>query len=339
MSTRTKSNFVVYCRENGKIDHVLSDELLLFPPKVKDKEFWSIFKGKNHDLSKAFFEQVCASNIALGHDISFEKGGEKINMYMAGCRVPTGVLVAGSESYNETTIRLFEEMVKMYEEQVHSLRQSLKVQTLQEVENSDGNDHFDFARMNTEISNLQRELMKKNMEIEKIKEQLQEQSIRDSLTGLYNRRYLKEFLNKELKRASRREKPLCIVLFDIDNFKDINDTYGHFLGDTVIKEISRTLTNWIRGGDIAVRFGGDEILLIMVDAPKSRVVERINQIRELVSEMVIKITDHQIKGITVSAGIAEFPTHAKTDELLLKAADFALYQAKAEGRNRVIAAD
>jgi diguanylate cyclase (GGDEF)-like protein/PAS domain S-box-containing protein len=171
----------------------------------------------------------------------------------------------------------------------------------------------------------------------KLYETLQNQSIRDPLTGLFNRRYLEESLTRELYRAQRSHQPLSIIVIDVDHFKRFNDTFGHDAGDAVLRELGNFLQSNVRGSDVACRFGGEEMVLILPGASLVDARQRAEQLRQGVKQ--IKIKHHQALGaITISLGVACYPEHADAKEPLIKAADAALYRAKAEGRDRVTVA-
>lgn len=164
----------------------------------------------------------------------------------------------------------------------------------------------------------------------KIKEQL----IRDPLTGLYNRRYLDETLPREMARAERELTPLSLVMLDLDHFKKINDTYGHAMGDAVLKNISTCLIKSIRQNDFVCRYGGEEFIIVIPGMPIEHALERMEKCRKEIQEMITTYNNNKIS-TTVSGGIAMFNTHGNTQDELLKAADDALYQSKINGRNQI----
>jgi diguanylate cyclase (GGDEF)-like protein len=167
---------------------------------------------------------------------------------------------------------------------------------------------------------------------------LREQSIHDPLTGLYNRRYLDEVAGRELVNATRRGGALGFIMFDIDHFKDFNDTYGHDAGDILLRELSQFITGRLRGGDLAFRIGGEEFLLVLPGADTTATLARAEALRqEVVAGLRVKYREESLT-VTFSAGVASFPIHGERLSTLLKAADTALYRAKEGGRNRVEAA-
>jgi diguanylate cyclase (GGDEF)-like protein len=169
----------------------------------------------------------------------------------------------------------------------------------------------------------------------KLRERLRTQSIRDALTSLFNRRYMEESLAREIPRARRRNMPVGIIMLDIDHFKVFNDTYGHEAGDMVLREIGALLQNQIRSEDIACRYGGEEFILILPEAPLEVTVRHADRIREAIKSMRVEYRRQPLGVISVSAGVAEFPKHSTSVEGILKKADEALYLAKHNGRDRV----
>jgi diguanylate cyclase (GGDEF)-like protein len=168
----------------------------------------------------------------------------------------------------------------------------------------------------------------------RLRETLKMQSIRDPLTGLYNRRYMKEALEREARRVERHNKTLGIIMIDVDHFKAFNDNYGHEAGDAVLKELGTFLKQRTRGEDIACRYGGEEFILILIDANLESTRQKAEEIRKDVKSLQIKHRS-QILNISASLGVAIYPMHGVTTEETLKSADMALYKAKANGRDQV----
>ncbi len=172
----------------------------------------------------------------------------------------------------------------------------------------------------------------------KLHETLQQQSIRDPLTGLFNRRYLEESLERELNRAERKQQSLGVIMLDVDHFKRFNDTFGHEAGDAVLRELGIFLQKHIRVSDIACRYGGEELTLILPEASLEDTMERAEKLRQGVKYLNVHYRRQPLGGITLSLGIAMFPQHGLTSESVIRAADVALYRAKAAGRDRVVTA-
>jgi diguanylate cyclase (GGDEF)-like protein/PAS domain S-box-containing protein len=167
---------------------------------------------------------------------------------------------------------------------------------------------------------------------------LREQSVRDPLTNLYNRRYMEETLERELLRCSRKQLPLSILMLDIDYFKRFNDTYGHLAGDEILCEVGMLLLEHVRREDVPCRYGGDEFVVVLPDAPPDVARTRAELVRDYVQYIHIQNNELELVSVTISLGVANFPTNGRTRTEILRAADEALYRAKQEGRNRVVVA-
>jgi len=169
----------------------------------------------------------------------------------------------------------------------------------------------------------------------RLRERLQRLSVRDGLTGLFNRRYMEETLQREFAAADRTGKPVGLIILDVDFFKKFNDTYGHEAGDLVLKELAAKLSSSVRKSDVVCRFGGEEFVIILPGPPEERALQRAEVIRAAVeNDMHIRYHEHVFQ-VTISLGVAVYPRHGKTPEEVLKAADSALYRAKEQGRNQV----
>lgn len=174
--------------------------------------------------------------------------------------------------------------------------------------------------------------------MQSLNSQLEKISRIDGLTGLYNRRFWEEQFVMEYKRDKRSESPSALIMLDIDNFKKVNDTYGHPAGDEVIKTLAGIIKKATRETDIAGRYGGEEFAVILPDTPVANVEFVAERIRRLVEKCVVVYDEINIS-FTVSIGIAGFKQTYKDSTQWLDMADKSLYQAKAAGKNRVILAE
>lgn len=170
----------------------------------------------------------------------------------------------------------------------------------------------------------------------RLRETLRMQSLTDSLTGLYNRRFLDDTLQRETARAQRTKLPFTVLMIDLDHFKRFNDSFGHEVGNIALRAVGRLLREHFRASDYSCRYGGEEFSVIMPEAPLAPALQRAEALREAVAKLELSQSGRALGAITVSIGLATMPEHATTPPVLLQAADAALYQAKASGRNRVV---
>jgi diguanylate cyclase (GGDEF)-like protein len=176
------------------------------------------------------------------------------------------------------------------------------------------------------------------IEIGTLQSKLRSQAIRDPLTNLFNRRYLDETLDRELARSAREGYPVCVIMMDIDHFKQVNDTYGHEAGDHILKVIANTLSTQNRRGDFACRYGGEEFVIVMPNISVHTACQRAEQLRTSLSSLNVQYGRFNLT-TTLSIGIACYPSNGENRESILRAADRALYSAKKTGRNKVITYD
>jgi diguanylate cyclase (GGDEF)-like protein len=168
---------------------------------------------------------------------------------------------------------------------------------------------------------------------------LHEQAVRDPLTGLYNRRHMQASLERALRRVAGADKPIGIMMLDIDDLKAINDAHGHDAGDVVLRELGRFLKEHTREGDTASRLGGEEFLVILPGATLEQTMVRAEKHRQQFAAVRILYAGGSIQTPTLSIGVAAYPKHGSTAEALLLAADRAVHAARVAGRDRVVAAE
>lgn len=179
-------------------------------------------------------------------------------------------------------------------------------------------------------------VIQRTAELRSANERLSTQAISDPLTGLYNRRYLADFIERELSRTRRGGNKIVFAMIDIDHFKRVNDTFGHEAGDEVLRTLSAFLRTQIRHEDLAFRYGGEEFLLVLPCATLDGIAGRIEQIREGINAVAIEHLGKALPAITLSIGVAVFPDHGDSADSVIRCADAALYLAKEGGRDRAV---
>lgn len=172
-----------------------------------------------------------------------------------------------------------------------------------------------------------------------LRQKLESQSIRDGLTGLFNRSFMEVALERELNRAARQTRQVAVMMLDIDHFKQFNDTFGHEAGDVVLREVADAMRLGVRGEDIVCRYGGEEFLIILPEISTTAAVDRAQLLRRIIGDLALRYRGQLLRQITISVGLAMYPDHSDVPEELLRSADHALYAAKHKGRNCVVAAD
>jgi diguanylate cyclase (GGDEF)-like protein len=189
----------------------------------------------------------------------------------------------------------------------------------------------ELAQLTLMFNDMVRRLREGRQELERL-------SVTDPLTGLANRRRLESEIEREVLRSDRLSHKFVVLMLDVDNFKKFNDTWGHPAGDEVLKRLARTLQELVREVDTAARYGGEEFMVILTETPATEAMRVAERVRARVSEIRLAQPGGVEVGVTISVGLAEFPSSGKTPETLIEAADQALYRAKESGRNRVVAA-
>ncbi len=194
---------------------------------------------------------------------------------------------------------------------------------------------FTNARLVAELRRANEQLQEQINEIQVLQSELRQQAIHDPLTGLYNRRYLKDALKRDIARAEREQQMVSIIIMDIDFFKSINDRYGHAAGDVMLQRFAELVKSLCRDADFVCRYGGEEFIVIMPGASLAISQERAELIRTKFEALQVPY-ENQLMHATVSLGIATYPQHClQSDDLLIRA-DRALYRAKENGRNRAV---
>ncbi len=249
------------------------------------------------------------------------------------------------DSQNIITRLVAGEAIPIYERIfVKKNRQAFPVEiSVELVRDKDGNPHHiqsvvrdisERKRAEEELRSANEQLKLRMGEVEKLQHELREQALHDPLTGLYNRRYLSEILEREISRMERERTPLSIIAMDVDHFKGINDAFGHQAGDLYLIALAKLMERMTRPTDICCRYGGEEFLIVLPGTSLATARHRAEQIRSLCAEIVLHHEGKEIR-TTMSLGLAAYPEHGEAAEQVLIKADKALYISKYSGRNRV----
>ena len=190
-------------------------------------------------------------------------------------------------------------------------------------------------RAETALRNANEQLAAQIIQVRKLQDELREQSVRDALTGLYNRRYLNETIERELARAAREQVPLSVIMADIDHFKAINDTYGHQIGDQVLIEVAKIFGVCTRPSDIVCRYGGEEFLIVLPGVDIALAEQRAEEIRSMCADLRLATDPRGLLRVFLSLGVTSYPLQSTDAVELLAKADQAMYTSKRKGRNRV----
>jgi diguanylate cyclase (GGDEF)-like protein len=257
------------------------------------------------------------------------------DMFAQFHRVADGDLSQRMDSSGEFA-SVFNEMVKNMEDNRHHLRR--RDAELFEVNSRLQREIEERIKAQEKLEVANSTLQAQILEIQGLQAKLREQAIRDSLTSLFNRRFLEETLDRELAAAARSHSPLTIILLDLDHFKKFNDIYGHAAGDTVLRVVGSLLRGNTRSSDVSCRYGGDELIVLLPGASLELARERAEYLRTAFEQNEITYGGQVLKA-TLSVGVSAYPTHGSTREELIRAADTALYAAKRNGRNRVVLAN
>lgn len=317
------------CTMTGTISEVLHHSPELGITVQPGMPFARLAASGSMAKALSFLVEIRARGAAFDWEINVAAGEEVLTLHFAGGVSGDNLLITGSET-GGLARKLYEELILINNEQTNALRATLK-------ENAETARLYDeVTRLNNEQANLQRELAKKNAELERLYAQAQKLAVTDLLTDVYNRRGFFELGERETQRALRYKRPLSVIMYDLDHFKAVNDTYGHAAGDLVLKETAHRCRGALRKVDVVGRVGGEEFAVLLPDTSLDRAARVAERLRLLFSQPIQSPAVELV--VTASLGAAEFTPGDASLEDLLRAADRALYQAKESGRNRVCTA-
>lgn len=308
------------CDRAGVIQKILCDDFFPAETLLPGQAFAEWVDPGSRDKVSHLLADVNAQGSAFDWELNVAPQGKVITLHFSGFANDASLLIVGDHNRNDI-LQLQEESMRINNDLVNTLRAAIKDQT-------------ERKQAEDALKNINELLNLRIIEVEKLQTELREQSIRDSQTGLFNRRYLDETLTREVVRAERENAPLSVIMSDIDLFKIINDTYGHPVGDKFLVEVASLMKNHARGSDIVCRYGGEEFLLVLPGSALDSAAKRAEEIRQKCAEIIIQHEGKDLK-VTISFGVATYPNHGKEAEEIIIKADKALYQSKHSGRNRV----
>lgn len=322
---------VIRCAPDGAVRSVEADTLGLSEVLETGASLTRLADRASLPKMLDFLASLRSEGEAFGWEVNGPLGDEIVTLHLGGIHRDDGLTVMVSRTVLGLS-ELCEQLTVMGSEQATALRLAIKERVELERRQSESRQEYqDLARINNELATLQRELAKKNAQLEAANRRISELIRTDSLTGLPNRRRVAEVVEQEMARIARHGGALSVVLSDLDRFKTINDTWGHGAGDDVLRAVAEVLRRQLRREDLPARWGGEEFLLVLPATPAERAVPLAERLRTAIASEVL-LPDG--RAVTASFGVAQLGP-GETWDALLRRADRALYDAKEAGRDRL----
>lgn len=327
--------FALLCNHEGVVIKTLHDESDL--SKLSGKSFPVIVDKSDFQKALSFLVRLKNEGIAADWEFNISTDNRSSLAYCSGLVTDDGLLIFGTNSRSDMK-KYFEEMMKINNRQTNMIRRITKenIELTSARSDAEINMYDEISRLNNELINLQRELVKKNKELERLYKQVENLSLTDPLTEVYNRRGLYKIAAREIERTRRFGYRLSVIMLDIDHFKRINDTHGHSAGDRILHELITRCKVEVRGVDVIGRIGGEEFCILLPGTGLNDAIKIAERMRTIIYEKHFKADGNEIE-VTVSLGVAEYTSGIDDLDKLFQAADKAMYRAKYEGRNRVFA--
>jgi len=323
------------CNSDGVIQQVLHNDLGIAESQILGKPFPLFVAGTSFQKALTFLVELKAKQTIFDWELDVPIGDQFVLAHCAGVVMKDSLLILAAET-RSAVHNLFEGMMRINNEQTNLLRTISKEQAelWRTPPEREIGMYEDLSSLNNELVTLQRELARKNFELERLNTEVKKLAVIDELTQVYNRRGFFEMGYREVERAKRFGKPLSAILFDIDRFKQLNDTYGHALGDLVLAQVATRCAQQVRKVDILGRYGGEEFSILLSQTEIAFAREVAERVRRAIGDEPIR-TEHGELTVTVSIGVALLNERTTGLEELLEYADQALYKAKESGRNQV----
>jgi diguanylate cyclase (GGDEF)-like protein len=321
------------CDIRGTINNVLLDGIGIKSLAVSQPIDRIVDQGSQTKLLN-FLVELRMKGVAINWEVNLLNGNEVEIIQLSGVSQKDLLMILGSHDAKDSLF-MCGEFMKINNEQAFLLRAAIKdhIQSIEGEPSEKISIYDQISGLNNELINLQRDLIKKNFELEKLNRTIQTLAITDVLTGQNNRLGFFEKGEQQVAFAKRYNHPLTAIMIDVDKFKSINDTYGHSSGDKVLTELAARCHKELRMVDVFGRYGGDEFAILLPETPSASALIVAERIRLAVSRPFI--FENISLNVTISLGIAELDLSSGDLERLLQYADRAMYTAKAAGRNRI----
>jgi diguanylate cyclase (GGDEF)-like protein len=327
-----KSGIVLQCDQSGEILRVIRDDLGITAGCLSASTLFGIVDSESREKAQNFLQAAIEAHATFGWEVNVQCDGQLTGLLLVAGVTDVGIIICGTRSRAGSN-ELFDEMMKIQNEQVNALRKSIKEEQLEAATRRQHEQESleDFSRLNNELVNTQRELARRNAELAVANARLESLATTDGLTGLKNHRAFQESLEREYARAARVGSPLSLLMLDVDHFKQFNDQFGHPAGDGALKEVARILTDSSRLSDtLAARYGGEEFALILPHCGCDEAFAIAERVRRSV-----ETGPWPLRPVTVSVGLATMIHGSPDRAALIAGADAAMYLAKVSGRNQV----
>lgn len=322
---------VLQCDPSGQITRIIRDDIGITTACESPATLIGIFDQDSREKAQQFLRAAFESHAAFGWELNVRCDNRITGLVLTGGLTGEGIFVCGSPS-GASINKLFSEMTEIQNEQLNSLRMIMKNDQLEATRSGQHDQEMlaEFTRLNNELVNTQRELARKNAEIEDANVRLQALATTDGLTGLNNHREFQDALDAEYTRVARYGNPLSLLLLDVDRFKQFNDRFGHPAGDRVLIQVAQILTRESRSEAVVARYGGEEFAIIMPNCRGHEAAVAAERIRRAIEKH-----PWDLRPVTVSIGVAATTGGNLSRADLIAQADAHMYKAKVGGRNRV----
>lgn len=321
------------CTDNGLLCEVISDSEKILSNVREGESLEKLLPQADLMRFQALINKTIRDNFGVAKSITI-KANDKVYPLFFHAGYADGVIYFDAVQIPADVNFLSEFTAEMIKKQRGIQCPALRTSTPSPIDHETQQILTNYALLNNELVDMQRELAIKHRELAKAYKEIEELSLTDPLTGAGNRRFFMDKMLKEIDRNTRYGHPLSIILFDIDFFKKVNDTYGHSAGDKVLQEFASCCMASLRNSDSFFRIGGEEFVALLINADENNAKLSAERIRVEIEKAEIFYEKQQIK-ITVSSGVAELRKGESTENILNKA-DQALYEAKENGRNKVV---